>query len=83
MSSNGDFSRARPSTERGANKGRGRSDHPLKFYTVAAVAEMLDVSTRTVRRWIAGGELAVHRLGGAVRIADVDLKVFLALHRED
>ena len=44
---------------------------------------MLAVSVRTVHRWIARRELAVHRLGGAVRISDSDLKVFLALHRED
>ena len=59
------------------------SGAPAKFYTVAQVAEMLAVSVRTVHRWIARRELAVHRLGGAVRISDSDLKVFLALHRED
>jgi excisionase family DNA binding protein len=54
-----------------------------KCFTIKAVAEALDVSSRTVRRWIARGELAVHRWDGVVRIAEGDLKSFLALHRED
>jgi excisionase family DNA binding protein len=53
-----------------------------KFYTVERVAEALEVSTRTVRRWIASGELPAHRLGGVVRIAEADLKAFLALRRD-
>jgi excisionase family DNA binding protein len=62
---------------------RGRSARSLTFYTIAVVAEMLDVSIRTVRRWIAGGELTVHRFGGAVRIAETDFKVFVALRRQE
>jgi len=54
-----------------------------KFFTITDIAEMLGVSTRTVHRWIAARDLVVHRLGSAVRIAEADLKVFLALHRED
>ena len=54
-----------------------------KFYTIVHVAEMLDVSVRTVRRWIGNGELAVYRFGAAVRVAEVDLRTFLALHRDD
>jgi excisionase family DNA binding protein len=42
----------------------------------------LGVSTRTVRRWIARGELAVHRFGTSVRVSDDDLRAFLARHRE-
>ena len=53
-----------------------------KFHTIEAVAEALDVSTRTVRRWIESGDLPVHRFGAAVRISDVDLRAFIALHRE-
>jgi excisionase family DNA binding protein len=54
-----------------------------KFFTVKQIAEMLDVSTRTVRRWIESQALAVHRFGGVVRVADADLKAFLAAHRGD
>jgi excisionase family DNA binding protein len=53
-----------------------------KYYSINAVAEALDVSTRTVRRWIASGDLIVHRVDGVVRIAEGDLRAFLALHRE-
>jgi excisionase family DNA binding protein len=54
-----------------------------KFFTVEQVAEALDVDPRTVRRWIANRTLAVHRFGRrSVRIAEADLKAFLALHRD-
>jgi excisionase family DNA binding protein len=46
---------------------------------------MLRVATRTVRRWITAGELVAHRLGSngnTVRIAEPDLRAFLAIHRE-
>jgi excisionase family DNA binding protein len=53
-----------------------------KFYAIKTVAETLEVSIRTVRRWIARGDLIVHRLNGVVRIAEADLRAFLALRRE-
>ena len=53
-----------------------------EFFTIAEVAEGLHVAPRTVRRWIKAGDLVVHRVGGVVRIAEGDLRVFLALHRE-
>jgi excisionase family DNA binding protein len=53
-----------------------------KYYSIKAVAEALDVSPRTVRRWIANGDLIAHRVDRVVRIADTDLRTFLALHRE-
>jgi len=54
-----------------------------KYYPIKAVAEAVDVSPRTVRRWIANGDLVVHRINGVVRIAEADLRAFLALRRED
>jgi len=68
----------------------GFGDSPLRrhrqsqinFFTIADVAERLRVSGRTVRRWIEAGDLVVHRVGGSVRIAEGDLRAFLALHRE-
>ena len=53
-----------------------------KYYAIKAVAEALDVSPRTVRRWISKGDLVVHRVNGVVRIGEDDLRAFLALHRE-
>jgi excisionase family DNA binding protein len=52
-----------------------------KSFTIAQVAEQLGVSTRTVRRWIQAGDLVVHRLSAAVRIAESDLNAFLAVRR--
>ena len=55
---------------------------PSRFFTIAEVAECLNVSTRTVRRWIKRGELIAYRPGGGVvRIAESDLRAFLAHYR--
>jgi excisionase family DNA binding protein len=53
-----------------------------KFFTIGQVAEALDVNPRTVRRWIKRGELIAYRVGGVVRIAEGDLRVFLARFRD-
>jgi excisionase family DNA binding protein len=52
-----------------------------RFYTIAEVSELLGVCTRTVRRWIDDGMLIKHKFGATVRIAESDLKVFVATHR--
>lgn len=54
----------------------------VKFFTVGDIALQLNVSQRTVHRWIAEHRLVVHRIGRSVRIADADLKAFLAVHRD-
>jgi len=46
--------------------------------SVSAVAELLGVSTKTVRRLIGRGELKVHRIGGSVRVSEEDLRAYLA-----
>ena len=51
------------------------------FWTVQGIAEHLDVSERSVHRWIDSGDLVVCRFGRSVRISDGDLHVFLAQHR--
>ena len=53
-----------------------------KLYTIEQIAEYVDVSTRTVRRWIEKGLLVAHRVGGLIRISDVDFQAFLATHRD-
>lgn len=55
---------------------------PDSFFTVASLAEYLDVSERTVREWIGTGELASYRLGGCRRIAAADVDQFLQNGRE-
>jgi excisionase family DNA binding protein len=59
------------------------SDKSIRFYTVDEVARLLAVAPRTIRRWIASGKLVAHKFGSAVRISDLDLKAFVAFHRDD
>ncbi len=59
--------------------GPSRSNEPM--LTINEVAERLNVSDRTVQRWITSGALPVHRLGRMIRIAGPDLKAFLAIKR--
>jgi excisionase family DNA binding protein len=51
------------------------------FWTIREMAEDLDVSERSVHRWIDAGDLIVHRFGRLVRIADDDRRAFLAARR--
>jgi len=51
------------------------------FYTIAEVAEILNVCDRTVRRWIDREKLVAHDLEGPIRIAESDLAAFIAHHR--
>jgi excisionase family DNA binding protein len=67
---------------RSGRMGPRRSQEQIRFFTVAEVAECVDVSSRSVRRWIESGHLIPHRFGGAVRIAESDLRAFLAMHRD-
>jgi excisionase family DNA binding protein len=67
----------------GHTHGRRYRNDQIKFFTIADVAERLDVVTRTVRRWVKSGDLLVHRFGGVVRIAEGDLQAFLTAHRGD
>lgn len=48
-----------------------------RVLSIAATAQHLGVSSKTVRRWIEQGELPHHRLGRQIRIAESDLIVFL------
>jgi excisionase family DNA binding protein len=54
-----------------------------QFFTIRAIAERLDVSSRTVHRWIKNNELVVHRIKRCVRISESNLKTFLAAHCGD
>ena len=51
-----------------------------KLRTIDETAEILNVSTRTVRRLIESGELWAHRIRGLVRISDADIAAYLAEH---
>ncbi len=45
--------------------------------TIAEVAERLRVNPKTLRRWIAGGDLAAYRVGRQWRITEDQLTQFL------
>lgn len=51
---------------------------PSRLLTVAQVAELLQVSPRTIRRLVAAGQLAVIRVGRAVRVHPSALAELLA-----
>ena len=48
-----------------------------KMLSIRAVADHLDVSIKTVRRWIARGDLFAFKVGGQWRIDPDDLERFL------
>lgn len=50
--------------------------------SIQNIADRMDVSPKTVRRWIASGDLIVHRIGAVVRVSEADLQAFLARHRD-
>ena len=61
-----------------------RTDRPKssqKFYTVAQIAEVMEVSERTVWRWIAEGLLVVHRINALVRVSGTDFQALLTSSR--
>jgi excisionase family DNA binding protein len=60
---------------------RNATTAPAKFFTIGQVAELLEVSTRTVKRWLDAKLLVAHRFGGVVRIGEQDLRAFLSQHR--
>jgi excisionase family DNA binding protein len=69
-------------TDASMRKGRRHRDDQISFFTIAEVADRLNVANRTVRRWIDRGDLVAHRMGALVRVAERDLRAFLAQHRD-
>jgi len=60
----------------------GMRGRPIsKLRTIDETAEILNVSTRTVRRLIDSGALSVHRFRRLVRISDQAIRELLAGHR--
>ena len=50
--------------------------------TIEQTAGHLQVSEKTVRRWIKRGDLIAHRFGHQWRISDIDLQTFILIRRE-
>ena len=62
---------------------RATSEHAFPaLMTIGQTAEVLQVSTKTIRRWIKNGDLIAHRLGGQWRISETDLQSFIRMRRE-
>ena len=51
---------------------------PSPLLSVSVVAELLGVSTKTVRRLITRGDLKAHRIGSGLRISEEDLRAYVA-----
>lgn len=56
----------------------GRPAVSREFYTVADLAEMLQVQEITIRRMIRRGQIPVHKIGRAFRFRRSDVEDFLA-----
>jgi excisionase family DNA binding protein len=54
---------------------------PQPLHTVSEVAEILNVSEKTVRRLIDGGHLQAIDVRGLVRVTPADLAGFISDHR--
>ena len=55
----------------------------VRLRTIDETAEILNVSSRTVRRLIDSGALPVHRFGRSVRVSDPDIAQLMAASRDD
>ena len=55
--------------------------HPPKFLSVQQVADLLEISTKTVRRLIATGKIHVHTFGRVHRVSEEDLTAFVRVSR--
>jgi excisionase family DNA binding protein len=65
------------------NRGMERNTTPVvAFFTERSLADYLAVSDRTIRNWIARGELLSYKLGAARRIDPADVDAFLDRHRD-
>jgi excisionase family DNA binding protein len=58
-------------------------EHSLPtLLTTEQAAGALQVSTKTILRWISSGDLIAHRLGHQWRISQSDLENFIRMRRE-
>ena len=49
-----------------------RAPRPRRLTSIQAAADYADVSTRSIRRWIARGELPAYRVGPRLIRVDLD-----------
>jgi excisionase family DNA binding protein len=83
------MTRQRPTSPRRASAqiSVGRRHGPRQtlgtMCTINQTAEMINVSSRTVRRLIDSGRLPVHRFGRSVRISERDIAQLIAASRDE
>lgn len=53
-----------------------------RLLTVDEVADLLGLSTKTIRRRIDSGDIPTHRLGRAIRVTEADLLSYLGKTRQ-
>jgi excisionase family DNA binding protein len=53
-------------------------DQLSPLLSIPAVAKRLDVSEKSVRRYIDRGRLPAYKIGGQIRIAEEDVRAFLS-----
>ena len=53
-----------------------------RFLSIEQVADVIQLSTKQVRRYVTRGELAHHRIGRLYRISPADLDSFLVQRRK-
>ena len=58
------------------------TDPPQRLLTIKDAAAVLQVSDKTVRRWIDAGDLVAHRIGRQWRVSQGDLETFIKLRRQ-
>jgi excisionase family DNA binding protein len=68
----------RPTRTLPGRRAPSTSAKPAPLLSVQGVAALLSVSTKTVRRLIANGELQTHRIGVSHRVSEEDLRAYLA-----
>ena len=52
-----------------------------RLLSIKDVAKVLQVSTKTIRRWINDADLRVHRFGRQLRVSEEDLAAFVNKRR--
>lgn len=64
------------------DRNRSATTGSTRLHTITDVADHLQVSSKTVRRWIDAGDLVAHRFGRQLRISEADLQTFIRSRRE-
>ncbi|RYG86767.1 MAG: DNA-binding protein [Alphaproteobacteria bacterium] len=55
---------------------------PAEMLTKVEVSRRLQMSIKTIERWIASGDLSIHRFGTSVRISADDYRAFVHKSRK-